>query len=179
MRVVQNRRFFLPRTYLEKDVAPSVLSSGGALSIELSFSDKSLSGAQSIGIDMLHQRTIGRSITTYGSLRATPKNPMGKGEILLSPCIPINQKGEVSSPFMDFPSIKGACHSPSWTPSTNPTRIGCCKRFDAEHHGRCECRYCRSKYLLTSTTVSPVEDDQGATLDAYVYNCASFNIFGC
>ena len=91
VRVVQNRRFFPPRTYLEKDVAPSVLSSGGALSIELSFSDKRLSGAQSIVIGMLHQRTIGRSITTYGSLRATPKNPMGKAEILLSPCIPINQ----------------------------------------------------------------------------------------
>lgn len=113
VRVVQNRRFFPPRTYLEKDVAPSVLSSGVALSIELSFSDKSLSGVQSIEIGMRHQRTIGRSVTTYGSLRATPKNPMGKGEILLSPSIPINQKGEVSSPFMDFPSIKGACHSPS------------------------------------------------------------------
>ena len=44
-RVVQNVPFCSPRTDLEKDVSPSVLSSGDALSFEFSFESKSLYGA--------------------------------------------------------------------------------------------------------------------------------------
>ena len=66
----------------------SVLSCGDALSLELSFSGKSLYGALPASNRMLHQRTHGRSITTYGSLRATPKNPMDKGETFALPLYP-------------------------------------------------------------------------------------------
>ena len=88
VRVVQNVPFCPPRTDLEKDVSPSVLSSGDALSRELSFSDKCLYGALPTLSWTLHQRTYGRSITTYGSLRAAPKNPMDKGEIFALPLYP-------------------------------------------------------------------------------------------
>ena len=40
------------------------------------------------------------------------RTPWTRVKIRLSPCIPIDQKGDVSSPFMDFPSTKRAFHSP-------------------------------------------------------------------
>jgi hypothetical protein len=100
VRVVQNVPFSPPRTYLEKDVSPSVLSSGGALSLELPFSNKSLNGALLALSQVLHQRTCGRSIATYGSLRAAPKNPMGKGEITALPSWTSQQpNGHVIAPL--------------------------------------------------------------------------------
>ena len=122
VRVVQNRRFFPPRTYLEKDVAPSVLSSGGTLSIELSFSGKSLSGAQSIAIGMLHQQTIGRSITTYGSLRATPKNPMGRARFCSPLASPSTRKEKLALPSWTSHQSKGHVIAPHELP--RPTLRG-------------------------------------------------------
>ncbi len=134
VRVVQNVPFSPPRTYLEKDVSPSVLSSGGALSLELPFSNKSLNGALLALSQVLHQRTCGRLIATYGSLRAAPKNPMGKGEITALPLHPHRPKSlralwkprserRYCSPFMDFPSTKRACHSPSRHPRPTLRRL--------------------------------------------------------
>lgn len=87
----------------------SVLSCGDALSLELSFESKSLSGALPALNRMLHQRTCGRSNHQSGSVPA-PRHPMTK-----EPSAPfgnLDQKGEVSSPFMDFPSTKRSFHSP-------------------------------------------------------------------
>ncbi len=57
--VVQNVPFSPPRTDLEKDVSPSVLSSGGALGFRAGAShlssDKSLCGALPVLNRMLHQ----------------------------------------------------------------------------------------------------------------------------
>lgn len=45
-----------------------------------------------------------------------PRHPMTKERLRLSLWKLIDQKGEVGSPFMDLPSTKGACHSPSGLP---------------------------------------------------------------
>ncbi len=90
----------------------SVLSCGSALSFELSFSDKSLCGAFMASSHCCTSERLAVLITSQGSVPATPNNPMTKGEFHISLWNPFDQKGDVSSPFKDFPSTKRAFHSP-------------------------------------------------------------------
>ena len=168
VRVVQNVPFFPPRTNLEKDVAPSVLSSGGALNITHCLSADVF--CKSFVVHSWHWAIAAPAniwLFDYhlGEPPNYPQNPHGQVRISSLPLESHWPKGRFTAPW-----------NPRYNIKTNRAPIGCRECFAPKRHGWCECRYCRSVWLPITTTVSPVDDDQGNVLGCGIIKNLKLNL---
>ena len=112
VRVVQNWKkpqFSPTRTYLEKDVSPSVLSSGAALSFELSFERQELMWCI-YGIEPAYAPSERMPVQSpfRGASKLPPKPPWPKENFI---------------PPFGIPLTKRAFHSPSGHPRPSVRRL--------------------------------------------------------